>query len=469
MKKLLISVFAAASLIIGMNSCDDTTSTIGSSLVSDQVEIVIDSTYTLTGYSVPSGNVPARTILQLLGSIDAEGYGRFSSDVVTQFFPMEMFDTTGVTAEQIDSVKMIMRIPNGAYVGDSLIPMGLTVYPLTRQLPWDIRSDFDPTDYYNPNATPLCSTTYTLTAAGYQDKANIPYRYVNFDIDPEFGRTLYNKYKESPSTFSTPQNFAEYFPGVYIKNTFGNGRVMQVDSTVVTMYYRQKLHIDSLSKDTVLQRSASYLAVAPEILTNNNIQYTVSPLIEEIVARGVPLMAAPIGYDVETTFPGRELVASYRAATNALALVNTLALTIPVEKVANDYGITPPTYILMVLKKDKDNFFLQSKLPDDKTSFYATYNPTLGQYEFNDMRAYMQYLLDKDEIKDEDVEFIITPVTLGWQSAVTATTSYYYYTDTSTTAQYTLATVSPYINRPTLAILQLEKAKIKFTYSRQSL
>ena len=469
MKKLLLAATCAATLISATVSCNNEISTIGSSLIDDQVEIVIDSAFTITGYSVRSNSVPARTILQLLGSIDAEGYGSFASDVVTQFMPMEQFDTIGMNVDQIDSVKMIMRCPNGAYVGDSLMPMGITVYPLTKQLPMNIQSDFDPTDYYDPKSTPLCSTIYTLTAAGYKDIADQPYRYVTMDIDPEFGRNLYRKYLESPSTFATPQAFAQYFPGVYIKNTFGNGRVMQVDSTVVTLYYRQRLPLeDDEEGDTIVNTSTSYLAVATEILTNNNIDYRVSPLIQEYVDKGVPLLVAPTGYDVDITFPGRELVDAYRSRTNALAVVNTLSVSIPVETVANDYGIAPPTYILMVLKSKKDDFFLRSKLPDDETSFYAKYNTQTGNYEFNDMRAYVLYLLNKKEIKDEDVEFTICPVTIGWQNTVTSTTSYYYSTY-DTDNQYTIATVTPYINKPTVAILHIEQAKIKFTYSVQSL
>lgn len=97
MKRLLKVFLFVAALSALVSACDDDTSTIGSSLIQDQVKIVVDDSFTLTGHSVASRRVQSRTILQLLGNIDAEGYGSFSSDVVTQFMPSQTIPYTDVT------------------------------------------------------------------------------------------------------------------------------------------------------------------------------------------------------------------------------------------------------------------------------------------------------------------------------------------------------------------------------------
>ena len=60
----LIPLAAISSL--AFLACEEGSS-IGSSIVSDQVEIVIDSAFTVTGHSVPVESVVSRSESQLLG------------------------------------------------------------------------------------------------------------------------------------------------------------------------------------------------------------------------------------------------------------------------------------------------------------------------------------------------------------------------------------------------------------------
>ena len=109
-----------------MVSCNDD-STIGGSLVSDSLEVVIDSSFTVTGHTIAADPILSRTTMQLLGSVDVPGFGTLSSDFVTLFIPANAIDTAGITAAQIDSLRMFMVMNLGAYTGDSIAPMGLGV------------------------------------------------------------------------------------------------------------------------------------------------------------------------------------------------------------------------------------------------------------------------------------------------------------------------------------------------------
>ncbi|MBD5316294.1 MAG: DUF4270 domain-containing protein [Bacteroides sp.] len=472
MKKLLF-IAAVIAAMCSATSCDDDVSPIGSSLVKDQIEIIIDTTYNLTGHSVESPYVQAHTVLQLIGSMTAEGYGTFSSSVVTQFMPTETFVTEGVTAESIDSVKLIMRVPLGAYVGDSMAIMGLTAYPLTRQLPSAITSAFDPQGYFDASA-PMGSTMYALNGGAVPDSmASFPYRFITIDLGKEFGRKVFNKYKDSPSTFATPEAFAQWFPGMYLANTFGSGRVAQVDSTVISMYYRQTLPIDDEKnpRDTVYNRVSSYLAVTPEILTNNNMAFTIAPSLKERAKAGEPILVAPTGYDVQMNFPARDIIKRYRSSGTDLTVVNSLQLTVPVEEIPNNFGITPPPYVLLVKKSMKDEFFAKSMLPDNINSFYADYDSYTRSYTFTDMRDYILDLLAKDEVTDEDEEFVVCAVTMSFEKRASSSASIYYlyYYGMSNTETEVVAGVTPYVHRPAMAKLALDKSKITFTYSVQNL
>ena len=163
-----IRITAAASMAAVMIiSCDDSAN-VGSSLVKDESEVVIASDFTISGHTVSNPKVPSRTATQVLGRIKADDYGVFSSDFVTQFMPSATIDTEKMTRQNIDSLKLLMFVPKGSLVGDSLAPMGLEVYRLNKQLTAPIFSNFNPEDYYNP-ADKLGEKIYVCNALGATD------------------------------------------------------------------------------------------------------------------------------------------------------------------------------------------------------------------------------------------------------------------------------------------------------------
>ncbi|WP_297073552.1 DUF4270 family protein [uncultured Duncaniella sp.] len=470
MKKLfLLSAGLVAAMAVA--SCDETTSTAGGSLVQDEVEIVIDSTFTVSGRAVDNDLVQSRTVLQLLGRIDAEGYGSLSSDIVCQYMPSAYVDTVGIKPDYIDSVKLILTMFKDGFAGDSIVPMGVSVYPLTRQLTSPIYSNFNPSGYYDSSKL-LGSATYSglidgADGVGADNSGNI-YKDIAIMLPRQIGVDLYNEFKTNESTFSTPQAFAKWFPGLYITNSFGSGRVTRIVSNMINVYFRsvQPIPDTDPQRDTVLYGTGTYLAVTPEIITNNNIAYKMSERLKQRASAGEAILVGPTGYDVEFTFPAREIIARYKAQSNPLSVINTLSLTIPVEEIENDYGLMPPPYVLLVKKKDKEKFFSGTQINDDISSFYAAYNSTSKSYTFSAMRDYIMDVMSRDEVTVEDEEFVICPALVSFfVNSSNNYYSYYYGTTTSTT----VSSITPYVTEPVMGKLDFANAKINFTFTKQTL
>lgn len=121
MKKPLI-VLALAGALASLGSCE-TDSTVGQSIVQDEVNVLVDSSFTISGQSVEIEKVQSRTVAQLLGRIDAKGFGSLESSVVTQFMPSVALANSAVTAADIDSLMLYMYMATGEYVGDSISPI----------------------------------------------------------------------------------------------------------------------------------------------------------------------------------------------------------------------------------------------------------------------------------------------------------------------------------------------------------
>lgn len=472
--KLKISILTAAALGLMVQSCDDTTSKAGSSLVQDEISIVEDSSFSAHGNSSMVNSVKSRTVLQLLGRISAKGYGDFSSDIVCQYMPAANLDTTNTKASYIDSVKLLLTMYKGGFTGDSAIPMGVSVHRLTRQLPTDLYSDFDPAGYYDP--TPVAQATYSALIngspyAGVDSEGSI-YKHIAVDLPKEFGKSLYNLYKTSPEILSDPQSFAQWFPGFYITTSFGSGRVVRISDNSIQVYYHSVERINDASnpRDTIIKHVGSYLAVTPEVYTNNNISYTMSPDLSAKASSGAPLLVGPLGYEVEFTFPARDILDCYRRQTGELAIVNSLSFTLPAKSLSNDYGIVPPPYILMVKKSEKAKFFSSLSVNDDLSSFYAAYDEDTGTYSFTSMLNYINGIIKKGSVSAEDEEFVICPVNVSYYPSSSSSSSYYYYYYGYSTASVTrISSISPYVTEPVMAELDFKNAKIDFSFTKQTL
>lgn len=453
--KLLSKIFAVI-LSTSLFACEDS-STIGTSITQEEVEIVVDSTFTVTGKTVNSSRIQSRTITQLLGKIDAKGYGYLSSDVVTQFMPAGVIDTTGVTENDIDSIKLLLQIPNGGYIGDSIAPMGLNIYRLNKQLPTPIFSDFNPEGYYSKTDL-LGSTIYSANALGQSDSvAELAYRTVYVDLPISLGKEFFNKYKENPAIYSDPTQFAQFFPGIYISNSYGSGRIMKITNSQVKLYYHKTVTMEDTGEDSTYYKVGNYFAVTPEIVTNNNILFNISDQLESMIANGDNLLVAPTGTNVEITFPTQDIVNKYKQNSGDLSVINSLTFEIPVSKISNNYNITPPPYVLLIKKSELDDFFANSEVTDNETSFYAAYNSVKNCYQFSDMRAYIINMINKEEITADDTEFVIVPVSVNTESS-----GYY-----STTVY--LKDIVPYVETPVMVKLLIDEAKIKFTFSKQTI
>lgn len=450
----------AATLALGlcMGSCDDT-SDIGNTLGDEDLSIVIDSAFTLTAKTIDDPVVASRTTSQLLGVLQAPGYGDISSDFVTQYMPSLALDTINVKTTQIDSVKLFLQMARGAFVGDSLVPMALEIHRLTRDLPYPIYSDFDPSGYYDP--APLAQTVYTASSKDEPDSIkSLSTIAAILKLPVQLGRDIFDAYVDNPAAFSDPATFAsDVFKGLYVRSTYGAGRISDFTSNVIRFYYHKDTYNTDSARWETKYYIGDYLSSTPEMVINNNIHYSVAPELRQKVAEGQQIIAGPAGLDVQIRFPAPEIIASYNRHADRMRIINTLTFSLPVDSITNDFRIGPPRYLLMVLSKDKDNFFAENNLPDNKTSFYAEYNATTRSYNFNALREYLLQLLEKENLTEDDYTFTLCPVQVNLET----TSSGGYYGASSSV----VSSVVPYVSNPIMARVRPEDAKIKLTFSSQ--
>ncbi|MDE6854307.1 MAG: DUF4270 domain-containing protein, partial [Muribaculaceae bacterium] len=198
-------------------SCDDTVSPIGTSLAGTTVEIIVDSAYTVEGRSVIVNDIRPKTSDLLIGRINIPEFGVLSSDVVTQFLPSTVLDTADFTSANVDSIFLNLRYNKTAFTGDSVAPMGLSVYPLTTQLTNTISSAYDPSGKYDSQKL-LGSSIYTAgNVHPTSTEITSTTRSIDVKLPQELGRRLFKSFEDNPADYANGRVFAEnVFPGIYI-------------------------------------------------------------------------------------------------------------------------------------------------------------------------------------------------------------------------------------------------------------
>lgn len=473
MKTFFKSAAVGSALVCALSlaSCTDDAGNVGAGLIRGEVVIDIDSSFVATGKSSPAFVFDSKNRTLLIGHLDVEEYGDLNCSFVSRLMPgSDINIPDSITTDQISGMKLKFMMANGAFTGDSVAPQKIEVYKLTKQLPENINNTFDPEGYYDP--TPLASRNYTATAMGMADdvyKKN--YRSINIDLPLESARKVYSQYRTNPAIFQWPDKLAEYFPGIFARNTFGTGLVVDVGNTEFTLYYQYLTKVNkvidsvAVAVDSLRTDSTTVFTISPEVLSSNNMNLRPAESIKARVAAGEPVIQSPGGYNVEMHFPAREIVARYKNADFNLAVVNNLTFQLPIRQIQNDYGIKPPIYLLMIKTSKMKEFFAENKVPQgyvgeetDTDAFWAAYDADTGSYTFAAMRPYILDLMEKETISDEDCDFTLVPVEIRTEVW-----------GTSYNQKTFVSSCLPYITRPSMGVLNFDTAKIRFTFSRQKL
>lgn len=468
------SIYAAAVALFSLaafSSCEDSTSPIGGSLVNGEVTIVVDTLeMKLDASSILEPNFDTRTQTKLLGRINVPEYGSLDCSFVSQLMcATKMNIPDSITVNDIDSMRMVLTVPRGSLTGDSLAPQQLKVYQLTKQLPSDINSAFDPKGYYDPS-NPLGVKSYTLSALSLNDSLFKIKESIRIPImmPHKLAQDIFTAYRNNPETFQWPQTFAQYFPGVYVEQNFGNGCIGVISAMKFYTYWHYTKQVYQKKDDdsgeyhyvpTLARDSVCLFSSQPEVLSANKITYNVSDYLKNLANSGNSIITTPGGYYVNLKFPAQEIIDKYDRDLYSVAVVSKLSFEIPAEAVENDYGLQAAPHLLMVKASERESFFRENKIPDGKTSFYAAYNSEKKCYTFGGMREYILNLINSGKpIDAADMDFALVPVVVSTEEVpnYTSTTTY-------------VTRCAPYIGRPTVTKLNTDKAIICFSYSRQTM
>lgn len=394
-------------------ACDNTTDSIGIYTDSDNIN-ASTTVYDATSQSLVADSVLSNSNSSYFGRmIDPETQLLVKTEFLAQFNTLEDYQfpdynllvKNGQGKIEADSIEI--RLYYEKYYGDNNNPMKLDVYELdtTNVIREDTTyySNADFTKYINKHATgPLARKVFTAKDLTLSDDVLNNSNYtpnIRIILPKEYGTFIMKKYYENPDFFKNSYNFIRHVcPGFYFKLADGNGTMVKMRVGVMNLYFRYK----EAGKDEA-NVGMSRFAATPEVLQNTYIE---NDDLDAFVENNwqCTFLKTPAGIFTEITLPVDDI---YQGHPNESISQTQISLYRYNNENESVQAFDIPKTVLMVREQDMFSFFENKKVPDNKTSYIASFNSSYNTYTFSNISNLISYC--KKEKNEEAAKAGMTP------------------------------------------------------------
>ena len=389
----LLTVLAIAALTFA--ACDDTTEGIGGSITNDIDNINISSAvFPVATKSMVSGAVLSRNNTGLIGKMkDPETCNYVKGDYMTQLGVLSSFDVDTVAIKQanngsIEAYGCYLLVSYNASYGDTIAPMKVTAYEMTKPMPeeQEYYSDYDAfKNGWVSESNQHWSCNYNLSntsdVKNFQISLNKPYTKDGKTYN-NYGSYILQTYAKHPEYFKTNYKFLHNVcPGFYIKNVGGTGNMAKIWNTELIFQYKRQYTTkakDGVTDSIIVDSLYNRFDGTEEVLQLNKIENDTKNMEQLASQKNWTYLKSPAGIFTEVTLPIEDIMKGHEKDT-----LNTATISFPRlnnENEDNPYNFATPSTILMVQKDSLQSFFEKSKLADSRTSFTTSYS-TSGTYK----------------------------------------------------------------------------------------
>ncbi len=367
--------FVVCALLGMFYACDTGTGAIGMESIPEADMVTVSSmNFKVGARSIAVDSVLARTSVCYLGNYtDEETGSNVQSDFIVQFYCTENYafpDTIAGDSAFATDISLYCQ----EFVGDTLAPLRLSLYPLTKPLDNNkiYYTNIDPKEYYDESAGPIATRTFTLSDRQLTDSARTHgyYRHIRIDLPNSLGTDMIRKYKENHANFANAETFQKNVnKGYYVKLERGEGVMMQIYAQLNTSF---KYFTDSRLgvKDSLVTGVSTFSATEEVIQANKIVNSDLQKLINDDKHA---YLKTPSGIFTELTLPVEEL-SQYKDTINSAKLI----LSAYNSMVDEERALPAPQYILMVQEDKITEFFDKYKTPDNETSYMSKFE---GEYK----------------------------------------------------------------------------------------
>lgn len=410
-KSFILGLFTVLLFI----SCDDDLKTVGSNIQPEGDDILVETdTFFIKARTIPLDSIYAWSTNPLLGKYEDEIFGTIQSDYLCEF---NCPDSVRFLGEDVKIDSVMVSVTFIEYSGDTLAPMGLAAYELNSTLTNNFYTNVDPAAYCDMSKV-LGTGSYTITTASKYTSNNVVMRTVRATIPNSLGERFYQESLRSNNAFRNPDKFREFFPGVYLTNSFGSGSLLEVYSTSLDIYYNYNdVKGNHNNTQDTIRNGLLFFAVTPEVIQLNHVENSIpSDLLQE--GTDELYIKSPAGVCIEVELPVLEILNSI--GNDKTKSINSANFTFrgytEREEALKNNMMSYPDYLLFIDKDSIDSFFKNKKLIDYKTSTYIQRNSTTNTYNLGNLASIIMEYKNRENLT-QNPKFVLMPVNISSTSS----------------------------------------------------
>lgn len=480
MKKLIMTGIAI--MTIAIFSCSEDTKNVGTTLTNDVDKFVITSdTFKVATRSIVADSVLSHSSYCYLGRVkDPETGSYVTASYSSQFAILEdedyfipdknliiSRDEKGEPCADSCSLRIIIR----DFLGDSLAAMKLMISELDKPIKENqlYYTNFDPEahNYIRKNGISK-KKMYSIVdltdsdsirnkqrqGAYYYDitiPLNDPYIDKNGKEYKNYGTYIMHKYYENPSYFKSSQAFAKNVcPGFYFKTVDGLGQMAEIAYTQLITYYEWKVD------ESLIVFDDEKFNGTEEVLQTNLFKSDEENIERLASDDSHTYLKAPEGIFTEVTFPIENIKQGHE--NDSIVSAKIIFRRMNDTNVLSDVMLTEPQNLLLVERDSLYSFFEDRSLPNNKTSYLATYSQAKNSYTFGNVSALINHMYSLRGKTKNWNKAVLVPV------EVTTTSS-------STSASATVAGVNNSLRMTSVRLVggsknEHEPVRISIVYNR---
>jgi len=421
---LLLGIFYMA--------CEDSIGPVGLGIQPEEDKFsVFDTTVYVQARTIQVDSVYAKTTNGMLGEFYDPTYGNIKSSYICQYYPAVGFpylDSMVVDKPnhpKIDSV--IMHISYSGYLGDSIAPMEVSVYPVIKPLEANYYTNTDPKDYCDMN-NPMGRSGFTARNLTISDsvmqsmEANGNPYYISIPLPVKYGQNYLDSVIAGKLT--NVDDFLKFFPGTYITTTYGTGSMMMIYMTDITLFYTRRTtlkDIYGIDSTAFVVSTAAFIATKEVIQLNKFDIKNPASFLEDNPDK--TFLKTPAGVFTELTIPIKEIVkgigkkkfSSVTLSLNAFPQDEwDYSLPFPgmPTTVSTTSGSGVQSKLLLIEPDSVKTFFEQNQVANGQTSFTTQFSSSTYSYDFKNIANVVQNAIEK--APDKDLVLWVIPVQTTW-------------------------------------------------------
>lgn len=438
-------------IVVLLTGCDDNTGSIGWDIM-PATDVMRSKTkiFNIITESVKADSVYARSSKGYIGRYSDPNFGYYEASFLTELNCLDNYsfpdiysydETTGKASGVLvdDSVRNFeLEVYYSTWFGDSLNACRMSAYLLNDQWIQDRNPknrDFRYTNievekYYNKSDI-LGTKAYTaydatVSAENHASLATY-YPHITFQLKQEDGQRIFDLSKSHPEYFKNSEEFIKHvFPGVYLKNDFGDGTILYVDrvdlSMTLLVHYTDENGVkllkqvtDSLGvagSDSVALSTQIVFASTKEVIQAN--KFTNSSLLEKKVAEtGNSYVKSPAGIFTAIHIPYDEIAEELKNDT-----INSVNMVITNYDQESEYAVNMkvPSSLLLIRAKDVKEFFEGANVRDNILTYVENHNASSNNtYTFSNIARLITTTLKEKELEKTKAGTWTTEMETKWE------------------------------------------------------